>query len=313
MHDSDEGVLRDVRASIEDSLHFMASSGLATPHAITGALERLRAVATLREAVVDADVVIESIPEVLNAKAELFAKLDSLCPGETLLASNTSTLSISRIAERTARPARVVGIHWFYPAYIMPPVEIIPGEHTSDRTVNGAKEFVIAAGKTPILCRKEVPGFIINRLQFALFSEATSLLEQGVASAEEIDKAARLSLGLRLPFFGPLMFEDIIGTKRTILAGYDYLYRATGESKFRPPEIIKEMVARGDLGLITGRGHFDYGAESAEAVGRMRDQLIAKQLEFVRQQAPSGYSSAVVKEVKEVKDRGRTEEERGRS
>jgi 3-hydroxybutyryl-CoA dehydrogenase len=212
--------------------------------------------------------------------------MDKLCREQTILATNTSTMSISAIGAATGKPERVVGMHWFYPAYIMPPVEIIRSDKTSDLTVNEARDFLLKLGKMPVVC-KEVPGFLINRLQMALSNEATSLLEQGVATAEDIDNAARMSMGLKIPFWGVLKNEDMGVHKDMLMRGYEYIYQQTGSDKFRPTELMKEMVRKGELGLVSGRGYYDYAKETPESVARERDELIIKLLKFL---AELGYA-----------------------
>jgi len=225
----------------------------------------------------DADLVIEAVPEMLDIKKEVFGKMDKIARQETILATNTSTISISAIAEATNRPDRVVGIHWFYPAFIMPPVEIIRGKKTSDQTLKTSKDFIENIRKVPIVC-KEVPGFIVNSIQLALLNTATRLLENGVATAEDIDTAVRMSLGLRLPFFGPLKIEDILATKKTWVGAYEYMYKVTGSDKYLCPELLRQMVERGELGLVSGKGYYDYTQLPVGAMARERDKMVIKML-----------------------------------
>ena len=183
-------------------------------------------------------------------------------------------------------------MHWFYPAFIMPPVEVIKGAKTSEETANIAKEFLLKLGKVPVVC-KEVPGFLINRLQMVLFNEAASLLEQGVASAEDIDNAARMSLGLRLPFWGPLKIEDIVVPKNNLLRGFEYIYQQTGQERFKPSGILREKVEKGEIGLMAGKGYYDYTKEPPGASAQERDEMVIKQIKFL---ASLGYAKSPKKE-----------------
>ncbi len=281
INDLEEGILEQARQAVRSGLDFMIEQGLVSKGDADLAMSRVKSTLDFDDAVKAADLVIEAIPEVLDMKKELFTRLDRVCRPQAILATNTSTLSISAIAAATSQPERVVGIHWFYPAFVMPPVEIIRGAHTSDQTVNTARDFVLKLGKIPIVLRKEAPGFVINRLQLALLNEATCLLEQGIATAEDIDNGARMVLGIKLPFWGPLKIEDLAVTKKTMLNAYEYLYKETGSDKYRPPELLKEMVSKGELGLASGKGYYDYTKESQDAVARERDTMVIKQLKFL--------------------------------
>jgi 3-hydroxybutyryl-CoA dehydrogenase len=286
IHDLEEGILEQAREEIRSRLDFVTEKALITEDEAESAMSRIRSTVNLNDAMKVAGLVIEAVPEVLDTKKEVFSRMDRLCREQTILATNTSTLSISAISDATSRPDRVVGMHWFYPAYIMPPVEIIRGAQTSDLTVGVAKDFLLKLGKIPVVC-KEVPGFLINRLQMALSNEATCLLEQGVATAEDIDNAARMSMGLRLPFWGPLKSEDLGVRKDMLLRGYEYIYKQTGSDKFRPTELLKEKVRKGELGLVSGKGYYDYTKESPDALARERDEMMIKQLKFL---AELGYA-----------------------
>jgi 3-hydroxybutyryl-CoA dehydrogenase len=234
----------------------------------------------MEEALHDVDWVAESVPEVLDLKKDVFRRMDNVCPDETILTTNTSTLSISEIAAVTTRPDKVIGFHWVNPAHLVPLVEIIPSAKTSASTLATAKEAAVILGKIPMVC-KEIPGFIVNRLQFALLGEAISLLEQGVASAEDIDNAARIIFGLRTPFWGPLRNNDIFGNKKTTLAAFEYLFKETKNEKFRPSDLLREKVNKGELGIISGKGWYDYTGESLDELAVKRDRNLIKMIKFM--------------------------------
>ena len=280
IHDLDEGALKQSTEAAQSGLDFLMENGVMTTNEVTSAMSRIRATTKLDEALKNAELVIEAVPEALDTKKAVFNQMDKVARQETILATNTSTLSISAIAEATSRPDRVVGIHWFYPAYIMPPVEIVRGIQTSDQTVETAREFIVVLKKMPVVC-KEVPGFVINSMQLALFNTATRLLEDGVASAEDIDNAMRVTLGPKLLFWGPLKIEDIVVTKKTMVGAYDYMYAATGSDRYRCPELVRKMVERGELGLLSGKGYYDYTKLPAGAMAKERDEMVVRMLKLM--------------------------------
>jgi 3-hydroxybutyryl-CoA dehydrogenase len=280
LYDLEESIVKQAREDIISILGFLFKRKLITESEFQSAPSRIRYTLNLDEAVRNADLINESIPERIELKKELFAQLDRLCREETILASNTSTLSISEIAATTNKPGRVLGIHWVYPPYIMPAVEIIVGKQTSTPVSDSAKNFILSLGKIPIVC-KDTPGFVINRLQLSVTNEATRLLEQGVATAEDIDNAARFVMGLRLPFWGPLRIEDMVVSKATQLANYEYLTKEVNEMKYSPPKLLREKVQRGELGAITGKGYYDYTNKVPAALVEEMSEMIIKLLKFL--------------------------------
>ena len=172
------------------------------------ALSNIKCKASLAEATKDADFVIEAVTENMDVKKHIFKELDELCPEHMILATNTSSFSITEIASATDRQDKVVGTHWWNPPYLMPLVEIVKGERTSTETINVTKDFITRLGKVPVIC-KDSPGFLGVRLQAALVIEAISMLEEGLASAEDIDTAVKMTLGFRAPILGPLETVDL--------------------------------------------------------------------------------------------------------
>lgn len=201
----------------------------------------------------DVDVVIEAIIENIEVKKKVFAQLDSICPASAILASNTSSLSISEIGAATKRPSQVVGMHFFNPVPVMRLVEVIPGILTSDETVAAITELSKQIGKTPIKV-KEFPGFLVNRILVPYINEAIFALQEGLASAEEIDSA--MKLGANMPM-GPLALSDLVGND-VCLAVMEVFYREFGDSKYRPAPLLRQMVRAGLLGVKTGKGFYDY-------------------------------------------------------
>ena len=227
--------------------------GRLTREQADAALALIETGSDLGTALASADLVIEAIFENLDAKRELWGHLDALAPRSAVLASNSSTIGISRLADLTDRPERCCNMHFFHPVTVMQLCEVVRGPRTSDATIATATEFVRGIGRVPVVINKEVHGFIVNRILFAAAEEAMNLLQGGYASAEDIDTAVKK--GLNWPM-GPFELLDF--------SGLDVFYgaledRARSEGGPGAPRILKEKVERGELGRKTGRGFFDYG------------------------------------------------------
>lgn len=247
---SDEFVERG-RGRIQENLQKGVERGKVSADDMQATLSRIRLSTDLKEAAADADLVIEAVVEKLDAKQALFAELDGLCKGATILATNTSSLSVSAIASATARPDRVIGLHFFNPVHIMKLLEIVVGNQTSPQTLAAALEVAARIGKEAITV-KDTPGFATSRLGIALGLEAIRMFEQGVASAEDIDKA--MVLGYNHPM-GPLRLTDLVGLDIRLNIA-DYLFSELGSEVFRAPELLRSKVAEGKLGKKTGEGFY---------------------------------------------------------
>jgi 3-hydroxybutyryl-CoA dehydrogenase len=240
-----EAGIAKVRASLDAGV----ARGKVAADARDGALSRLRASADLAGAAADADLVVEAAPERMEVKTGIFHRLGAICREDALLATNTSSLSVSTIAEAAARPERVVGLHFFNPPHVMKLVEVVRGRRTSDDAVAAAVAVARRFGKEAIVVG-DSPGFATSRLGLALGLEAMRMLEEGVASAEDIDRAMELGYGHPM---GPLRTSDLVGLD-VRLAIAETLHRELGGDRFKPPDLLREKVRAGKLGKKTGEG-----------------------------------------------------------
>jgi len=239
-------------ATIKKNLGKLVEKGKMTAGEMAEIEKRLKGCVNLEEGK-DADLVIEAIVENLELKEKVYRELDAVLQPEAILASNTSSLSITAIAAATKRPGKVIGMHFFNPVPVMQLVELIKGAGTSEETFALASEFVAKLGKTAVKV-EEAPGFAVNRILVPMINEATFLLSEGVCSAADIDTA--MKLGANHPI-GPLALADMIGLD-VCLAVMEVLYQEFSDSKYRPSPILRKMVRAGYLGRKTGRGFFTY-------------------------------------------------------
>jgi len=276
LNDISDEILEKATQRIHLNLETFMEFRIITPEAATEALLRIKTNKNLKEAVKHSDFVVEALPEVMELKKHLFKKLDRYCPNHTIIASNTSGLSLTEMASEIKRQDKVVIAHWWNPPHIIPVVEIVKGQYTSDQTVDLTYQLLTAIGKRPVKILKEAPGFLGNRLQFALYREALACLKEGIASAEDIDLAVKGTFGFRLPTLGPLETSDFGGLD-TFLNIARYLFKEIDRST-EPPEILKEKVREGKLGVKTGEGFFPYPPEKAEQKIKERDRQFLQRL-----------------------------------
>lgn len=244
-------------------------SGLIPDGAAESILERVSAGGSYAAALGQAHLVIEAVPESLDLKRQVWRDIDRHAGPETVLATNTSSIPITTLAAEVRDPARFVGMHWFNPAPFVPGVEIIPGAGTAADVVTWMTTVTAAAGKVPTVVA-DTPGFVANRLQFALFQEAARVVAEGVADAESIDAIVRTTFGFRLPFFGPFAIADMAGLD-VYQGALEVLEEGFGP-RFAPPRALTELVTRGDLGAKTGRGFLSLSPEEIEARAASRDR-----------------------------------------
>ena len=252
LRDLNENVVQGGVGRIRESLEKLASKGRIDTDAKDRALSSIEATTDLAAAVAGADLIVEAIPERMELKIQTFTDVERAAPDHAIFATNTSSLSVTEIAGATGRPERVIGMHFFNPVPIMELLELVRGLRTSDETVETARAFAERIGKRAIVVR-DWQGFATSRLGVALGAEAIRMLEEGVASAEDIDTA--MKLGYRHPM-GPLELTDLVGLD-VRLAILEHLHREVGE-QFRPPTLLRQMVRAGKLGRKAGEGFYKY-------------------------------------------------------
>lgn len=285
--DADPARMPQAVRAMAANLEFLVEEQALSRAEADRALARVEATTAIEEAVEGADFVVEAITERLDAKQELFARIEGAVGPEVILATNTSTLPLSRIAERARVPERVLVTHFFNPPHLVPLVEVLAHPSVPPGLLDATLALLRRVGSRPVLLRKEVPGLLANRLQAALVREALHLLEQGVAEAADIDAALTEGPGMRWPFLGPLAIADYGGLdvwEKVI----ENLTPALGRST-RVPEEIAERVRRGELGTRAGKGIFSYRQEDVPGLVRRRDRYL---LRLVRLKAGGGSRDA---------------------
>ena len=252
VRDISDEILSRAQARLNKGLDKLVSKGKMDEAGKADILAKMTFTTDLKLAA-DADLVVEAAVENLDIKKSIFAELDQICKSETILASNTSSISITAIAAATQRPDRFIGMHFFNPATVMKLVEVIRGAHTSDETYNTIAELAKAIGKEPVEVN-EAPGFVVNKILIPMINEACDLVYTGVASVEGVDTA--MKLGANHPM-GPLALGDLVGLD-VCLAIMDTLYNETHDPKYRASLLMRKMVRAGKLGRKTGVGFYDY-------------------------------------------------------
>ncbi len=256
--DSDEEALARAMKSNRAYLQRRVAKGTMTDEQLEAALARIHTATELEDSVAYADFVIEAIFEEATVKREMFSELDRCAAPHAILASNSSAMTISRLAEMTERPEQCINMHFFNPPLVMELVEVGRGPSTDDATVETTMALVRHIGRTPILINKEIAGFVVNRIIGAISAEAVWLVEQGYASVEDVDLA--MQLGARHPM-GPFRLMDFAGIDVCYHANMN-IYQETGDERYKPPRLVEERFQRGDLGVKTGKGFYTYGRDA---------------------------------------------------
>jgi len=280
--DVNEELLRRAKNWMADNLNTMAELGEIGRDRIPPTLSRIQFTTALREAATKADFVLEAVNENLDLKKRLFQQFGQWTRPDAILATNSSSFDINDLSAVTDRPERIIGAHWFHPAHITPCVEIIPSDLTSQETIDVASKLMRRIGKAPTLC-KSAPGFVANRIQFAMAAEALALIEEGLATPEEVDRIIESSIGFRLGAFGPIRIMDQAGLD-TYDSVYKYLYGKLKREQFKPPHILKKLLEEGRFGLKSQHGFYEYKQETGETMKRERDRRLFARLRLFREE-----------------------------
>ena len=283
LHDVNQAQVDAGIERIRDNLQLFVENDLARPDQIDETLNRIHGSTQLTVAG-EADFVIEAVIENLPLKQEVFRQLDQICPPHTILASNTTAQMPSQIGVFTQRQDKVLNTHYFNPPYLIPLVELIRSPKTSDETLQVAYDLMVEIGKTPAIIQKEVPGFVGPRLQAAVIREAFSIVERGIASAEDVDLVVRNSFGRRLSVAGPFQVFELAGWD-LVLAAFEELYKDLNSSSEINP-LLREMVEDNKLGVKSGAGFYEWTPERIEEIrDRMNQVLIGRIKDDVKREA----------------------------
>ncbi|MBE0478168.1 3-hydroxyacyl-CoA dehydrogenase family protein [Candidatus Aerophobetes bacterium] len=283
LNDLDEDILNKAKERIKTNLFLLHEEGMLSGERLKKALQNLSFSSKLSR-LKDVDIIIEAIPEKIELKRALFQKLDEMFSSEVILATNTSGISISLIASVTENPQRVIGMHWWNPPYIIPVVEVIKGEKTGTDIVEAVCQLVVKLNKKPVLVKKDIPGFLGNRMQYALMREAVHLLEENVASAEDIDTMVKAGFGFKFPVIGPLETIDMAGMDIFYNVS-KYLYKELDASP-QPQKLVEDKVDREKLGMKSGEGFYSYKSIDSLKLNQERVKKyvrLLKELGYCRQ------------------------------
>lgn len=251
---------------IRGNLSVLVENEVLSQEEADAALGRIGFVDTIEETAGFADIVFEGIIENLAIKQDYFAKMDGIFPVSTVLATNTSAISVTEIAEKSVHKERIIGTHYWNPAYLIPLVEVIKTKYVSEETVRKTYDLLAEAGKKPVIVKKDVPGFLANRMQHALFREALSIIENDIADPADVDDAIRYGFGMRLGICPPIEVMDMGGLDLTY-AIHKYLFPHI-ESSTTPSKLLTENIERGNLGFKTGKGIMDWPEDAVEMANK---------------------------------------------
>ena len=262
----DDKTRYDSREVIRGNLTVLVENEVMTQEEADAALEHISFVDTIEETVGFADILFEGIIENLAIKQDYFAKMDALFPVSTILATNTSAISITEIAEKSVHKERIIGTHYWNPAYLIPLVEVIKTKYVSEDVVKRTYDILADAGKKPVIVKKDVPGFLANRMQHALFREALSIVENDIADPADVDDAIRYGFGMRLGICPPIEVMDMGGLDLTY-AIHSYLFPHI-ENSTTPSRLLTENIEKGNLGFKSGKGIMDWPKEKVDAANK---------------------------------------------
>ena len=280
LHDVSSEKIQAGLDRIRGNLQMFVENELAQANQIDETLNRIHGSDGLEAVGQEADFVVEAVLENLPLKQEIFRQLDGICPSHTILASNTTALMPSQIGALTHRPDKILNTHYFNPPHLIPLVELIRSPQTSEETLQVTYDLMVKIGKTPAIIQKEVPGFVGPRLQAALIREAFSIVERGIASAEDVDLVVRNSFGRRLSVAGPFQVFELAGWD-LVLAAFEDLYKDLNSSTDANP-LLKEMVEKGELGVKSGKGFYEWTPEKIRGMQERMSQALIRQMKEER-------------------------------
>jgi 3-hydroxybutyryl-CoA dehydrogenase len=258
---------------IEKNLAVMVSKGAATAEEKAYILSHIRFETDLKKAVEDADFIIECAPEVMETKQDLFAEIEQYCRPDAILATNTSVMSPTEISLKCTRRERVVGAHFWNPGHLIPLVEVVKSDYTAESVLEDTLRLLTDCGKKPICCKRDVPGFVANRLQHALWREAFYMVQEGIADAKTVDDACKYGPGLRWPVMGPMENSDLVGIQLSYNI-HSYILKHLADNH-EPSPCLKAMLDRGDLGFSSLQGWQKWTPEQIESIHTgLREYLI---------------------------------------
>lgn len=267
----------DIYAGIRGNLNQLKEKGIVSEEDIEARLSRINFTENIKdEGVKNADLVVECVLEIMEMKQDLFLELEGICRVDTIFATNTSVMSPTEIAAKIEHKERLVGTHFWNPAFLIPLVEVVKSNYTSEEVAQATMDILLSVGKKPVLCKKDVPGFIANRMQHALWREAISIVENGIADAETVDEAVKYSFGLRLPQLGPIENADMVGTDLTLNI-HDYIFKDLESSK-EPSPLLKELNETGKLGFKSGEGFQKWTPEDIEKSKKGLNEYLIKMI-----------------------------------
>ena len=285
-YDESVAARESLHSRIESNLRQRIQAGMDTPESVGETLGRIAVFNSERDAVAPAGFVTEAVREDLDVKRECFARVEAVVSRETILASNTSSFPMTGIARDLLRPGRAVVTHWFNPPHLVPLVEVVPGERTTGSTVQTAVDVLERIGKAAVPLKKELPGFLVNRIQVAMQREIWDLLDKGVAEPEDIDRAVRASVGFRLAAIGPLSVRDFGGLDVSALVYRILVSDIRSDTEL--PRNVGKLVEEGHYGVKTGRGFHEYTPESIDRARNRRDRLFLALLRLLYEGEEAG-------------------------
>jgi 3-hydroxybutyryl-CoA dehydrogenase len=271
--DTEEEILKLAKEQVIKNLKQLVQHGISFSNKIEKIVEQISTATEMARACEGCDFVIEAVYEKLDLKQQVFADLDRLCPPEAILCSNTSVMAITEIAERASKRERILGTHWWNPPYLIPLVEVVRAEETADRCIDATYDLLARVGKHPVRVHKDVPGFVGNRLQHALWREAFAIIDDGVCDPATVDEVVCNGFGLRLPILGPVENADMVGLDLT-LSIHDYILKHLNANP-TPSTTLRSRVEQNQLGFKTGKGFQEWSdAEVAASRERLTNYLM---------------------------------------